>query len=166
MSSTGASARRSRAGAGGTRGRGRGGRATGALAERDLSRAAAAPALDCHDLVVQCAEVHARLRPGIEVVLHGNRTARPGALADRDVLVEGGGAQNGRLVDLLVLPDIIGATVTRHSALVCTGSLVSVVNLHDIVFHERVGAPAVHGKDTNTRGREGAAVGDGASITD
>lgn len=101
------------------------------------------------------------------MVLHGNRTARPGALADRDVLVEGGGAQNGRLVDLLVLPDIIGTAVTRHSAHVCAGSLVSVVNLHDIVFHERVGAPAVHGKDTNARGhREGAAVGDGAGITD
>jgi hypothetical protein len=44
-------------------------------------------------------------------------------------------------------------------------SLVSVVNLHDIVFNERVGGPAVHGKDTNTRGREGATVGNGANIT-
>lgn len=163
LSRTGASARRS-CGGGGCGGGG--GRATAsALAERDLSRATAAPTLDGHDLVVQRAKVHARLRPCIEVVLHGNRTARPGALEDRDVLVEGRGALNGRLVDLLVLPDIIGATVTRHCTLVRAHSLVSVVNLHDIVFNERVGAPAVHRKDTNTRGREGAAVGDGANIT-
>lgn len=162
-STTSASSRGSRGGAGGAS-RSGGAATASALAERDLSRTAATPALDSHDLVVQGTEVHASLCPGIEVVLHSNRTARPGALADRDVLVEGRSTLNGRLVDLLVLPDIVSASVARHSALVRACSLVSVVNLHDVVFHQRVDAPSVHGKDTNTRGREGAAIGDGASI--
>jgi hypothetical protein len=49
----------------------------------------------------------------------------------------------------LVLPDCIGATITRHGALVRSHRLVSIRYLHDVVLHKRVGGPAIDGKDSN-----------------
>lgn len=96
------------------------------------------------------------------MVLDSDGTATAWALADRNVLVEGRCALNRGLVDLLVLPDVVSTAVTINRAQVGTHGLVAVVSLHDVVFHQRVGAPAVHGEDTDALGGERTAVGDRA----
>ena len=89
-------------------------RATRSGADSVLGVAAGTtPALGSKDLVVVVAEVKAGFLPGGEVVGHGDGTAA-GPLADAvgDVLPEGGRTRDGGLVDLLVLPDLVGTSVT------------------------------------------------------
>lgn len=92
----------------------------------------------------------------------GPRGAR--RLADGDVLVEGGGAGDGRLVDLLVDVDIVDPAVAGHRALVGADLLVPNGSLHDIVLDQRVGVPPVDREKANTAGGEGTAVSDRVGI--
>ena len=78
-----------------------------ALADVDRAGAAAAPAFDGHDLVVQGAELHAGLGPRIEMVFDSHGTTGSRTLADGDVLLEGCGTLDRWLIDLLVLPDLV-----------------------------------------------------------
>ena len=67
-------------------------------------------ALGGHDLVVEGPERHSQGDPFVEVVCGGDCSA--GALgADRPVLLEGGGAQDGRLVGAGRLENIIDAAI-------------------------------------------------------
>lgn len=92
---------------------------------------------------------------------HGN-SARRGArfAAVRNVLVEGGGAHDGGLVDLLVRVDVVDGTVAGHTA--HPGSqhrahAVAVV-LSDVVLDQRVGGPAVDGGEDRAGCSRGAAL--------
>lgn len=119
-----------------------------------------APALSGEGLVVVLAELEAELGPGVEVALGGNGTAAGAlVLAVADVLGEGGGADNGRLVHLGVLPDVVVRAVAVDGADLLALSRASAVAgvLLDIVLDERVGGPAVGGdKDGTGLGLGGA----------
>ena len=93
--------------------------ATGAFSKLDGTGAGAAPAFDSHDLKVHGAEIHAGLCPCVKVVGNRDSTAGAAALADGDVLVKGRGALNRRLIDLLVLPDLIRGTVAGDGTFLC-----------------------------------------------
>jgi hypothetical protein len=73
-------------------------------------------------------------------------------LADRDVLVEGRRAYNGRLIDALVLPDSVGASVTGERSLLRAARGDSNVGLHDIILNKGVRAPTIDGKTSKTAG--------------
>lgn len=67
-----------------------------------------APTLSGEGLVVVLAQVHAELGPSIEVALGGDSAAAgPLVHTVANVLGEGSGSDNGRLVDLSVLPDVV-----------------------------------------------------------
>jgi len=75
-------------------------------------------------------------------VSHDDMAARCGDLPD--VLVEGRGALDGRLVHLLVQPDIVGGAIADDCSLVGASSGVAVAGvLHNIIFYEGAGSPAV-----------------------
>ena len=105
--------------------------------------------------------------PGVEVVAHGDGTTGALLLADRPVLVEGGGAIDGRLVVAGGLVDVVGGAVGGDgSETLGTGRrVVGAKVLDDVVLDERVAGPAVDGEVAVARGVEGARVGDGASGT-
>jgi len=136
------------------------------LRDGELSTSGTVPAFDGESLVVELSEVHAEASPLLEVVCHGDGTAAAAGGTDGEVLVEGTGPLDGGLVDLLVLPDGVGSSVTLESAL--DGSLLGWVGsiFHDVVLDEWVGGPAVDGEETNTTGdRERAREGDRRAIT-
>jgi hypothetical protein len=62
------------------------------------------------------------------------------------------------LVDLLVLIDIVGGTVTGNSTLVghAGARVVGTVVLKDVVLHERASGPAVNGEVSITRRVKGS----------
>jgi hypothetical protein len=68
--------------------------------------------------------------------------------ADRPVLVKGGGALDGRLVDAARLVDVVGAAVVIDGAEPAGARrrVVRAVRLDDVVLDERVGSPAVQGE--------------------
>lgn len=114
---------------------------------------------------VHCAKVQPSLGPRIEVVLHSYSTAASCRLSDGDVLVEGRRANNGRLVDALVLPDGVGASVTGERTLLRAARGDSNVGLHDIILNKGVRGPPVDGKTTKTAGDiEGAGVVNGTKL--
>ena len=79
------------------------------------------------------------------MIRNGHRATSAGALADRDILVEGRGALNGRLIDLLVLPDLVRGAVAREGALLRARFRIPDRIFHDVVLHERVGGPTIDG---------------------
>ena len=99
-------------------------------------------------------QLEAQLCPSVEVALRGHSSAA-GSLVDSvaDVLREGGGADNGRLVDLGVLPDVVAGAIASHradlSALSGAGAVAGV--LLDVVLNERILSPAIDG-DKNGAG--------------
>lgn len=122
--------------------------------------AGVAPALGGEGLVVVLAKVHAELGPGVEVALGGDGSAA-GTLVDTvgDVLGEGGGADDRRLVHLGVLPDVVAGAIAGDGAdlLALSGARTVGGVLLDVVLDKRVGGPAVGGdKDGASSGRGGA----------
>lgn len=118
---------------------------------------AAAPALHGDNLEVHRTQIQTSLGPRIEVVLNRDSAAGPCGASDGDVLVEGRRAHNGRLIDALVLPDGIGASVTGQRALLRAARRDSNVCFHHIVFYKRIRCPSVDGKAAETAGNiEGA----------
>lgn len=106
-------------------------------------------------------EVHAELGPGIEVALGGN-SAAAGPLVNTvgDVLGEGGGALDGRLVDLGVLPDVVDGAIAGDLAhLGALGGTSTVVGvLLDVVLNQGAGGPSVDGDE------HGAGLGLGGAL--
>jgi hypothetical protein len=123
--------------------------------------ASVAPALGGESLVVVGTKVHAELLPGVEVAGGGDGTAAGALLlAVADVLVEGGGTLDGRLVDLGVLPDVVDGAVAgdrAHLGALSRASTVAGVLL-DVVLNKGVGGPSVDGdKDRAGLGGGGTA---------
>ena len=142
-------------------------RASAAVGHGLRGGTAAAPALDGDDLDVVGAESHALSGPGVEVIGHCDGAAHAGRVTDRDVLPEGvqPGASNGGLVDLLVLPDGVGAIIGRHGAHVGAADGDADVLLHDVVLDQRVGGPAVNAETAEAAAHAvGARVGDGPEL--
>lgn len=106
-------------------------------------------------------QVQTKLGPRVEVVLGSNSsTAGSGSPAVRDVLGESGGADNGRLVDLRVLPDVVRRPVALDRAhLGSLGRALAVGSvLLDVVLDQRVLGPAVHGHENSTSRVRGVSV--------
>ena len=104
----------------------------------------AIPALDRDDLEVQRSQVHADVRPSVKVILDSDRATDARRVADRDVLVEGRGAFDGRLVYALILPDGVCGTVAVHRALL-RARLINVHHIVDnVVLDKRVCRPTIH----------------------
>lgn len=106
------------------------------------------------------AQIQSQLPEGVEVVPRGHGSARTLVPADGKVLPEGRGALDGRLVDALVLVDVVGRAVAVHGAQqgVAAAGVVGEV-LHDVVLDQRVRGPAI---DTHVR-ISGRVVGAGES---
>lgn len=108
-------------------------------------------------------QVQAHLGPGSKVVCDGDGAAA-GPLVDavRDVLLEGRRARDGRLVCLLMLPDLVRRPVGLELAqLLALGGPLAVrgVLLH-VVLDQRVPGPAVDG-DQDGAGGLGCGAGEG-----
>lgn len=98
------------------------------------------------------------------MVLDGDSAAGTSALAYGDILVKGAGAQDGRLVDTLVLPDHVGPTIGRDGALLSASLRVAARVLDDIILHKRILGPSVDGQGAQAFGdTERAAIGDGTT---
>lgn len=101
------------------------------------------------------AQIQSRLLPRRKVVGERDRaSAGPLVHAVGDVLPEGGGARDGGLVDLLVLPDLVGAAVGLEGAqLLALGrpGAVGGVLLY-VVLDQRVAGPAVDGDQDRAAG--------------
>lgn len=98
------------------------------------------------DLIVESTQVHAQASPGVEVIRGGDRATGPLVLANGPVLVEGGRALDRRLVDLLVLVDVVGGSVTVDGAFVrhARARIVAAIVLEDVVFNQGVSGPSIH----------------------
>lgn len=106
-------------------------------------------------------QIQAGLFPRVEVVLNRDGAAA-GARSSpvRDVLGKGLGAGDGRLVDLGVLPDVIGGSIALQGpdlGALCRALVVRRVLL-DIVLDERVPCPAVDGHEHGAASARGGAV--------
>lgn len=110
-----------------------------------------------------CTHIHAKSGPGIKVVRRRDGTTSPLALPDGPVLIEGGSALDGRLVDLLVLVDVVGCAITGDSSFMshAVARVVVSVAFHDVVFNQRTSSPAVDGKIGISIRVEGARERDG-----
>jgi hypothetical protein len=124
--------------------------------------ASVAPPLGGESLVVVLSEVHAVALPGVEVALGGDGTAAgPLVHTVADVLDEGGGTDDGGLVDLGVLPDVVDGAVTgdlAHLRALSGASAVAGVLLN-VVLNKRVLGPSVDG-DEDRAGRGGGGAGE------
>ena len=86
------------------------------------------------------AELHAKARPGCEVVGDRDGAGRALALSDRPELLEVRGALDGRSVGALVGVDVVGAAVGGDRSLL-SGAGAGVVGtevLDDVVLDQRV----------------------------
>lgn len=123
------------------------------------------PSLGREDLVVHAGtQIQTSLGPRVKVALCRDGTAaRSRSAAVRDVLPEGGSAGDGRLVDLLVLPDVVGRPVAVYGAdLGALSRARAVVGvLLDVVLDQGVRRPPVdRDKDCACGSACGAAEGD------
>lgn len=106
-------------------------------------------------------EVHTIFLPGVEVALGGDGTAAgPLALPVRNVLREGGSANDGRLVGLGVLPDVVNGSVAGDGAhlLALSGTRAVAGVLLDVVLDKGALGPAVDGDEN------GAGLGRGGAL--
>jgi hypothetical protein len=118
------------------------------------------PALSGQSLVVVLTKLHAVAGPSVEVAGGGNSAgARALVNAVADVLGEGGGALDGGLVHLGVLPDVVDGAIAGDLAHLGALSGTSAVGgvLLDVVLDERVGGPAVDGDEDGAGGGGGGA---------
>lgn len=130
----------------------------------NVRRAAALVPLRRDNLVVVRAEVHAELRPRVEVVLHGDGAADALGGADGPVLLEGPRAVDGGLVRARRDVDVVGAAVGRDGALelAAAAGVVRAVGLDDVVLDQGVAGPAVDGEVAVALRAERTSVVDGA----
>src|SRR5690606_15899300 len=99
--------------------------------------------------------------PRVEVVADGDGAARAPRLPDAPVLLERGGADDGRGVDPRRLVDVIRTTVTGDRAPERPGGPEGAPVVDDVVLHERVRRPAVEGQIRVALRVEAAGVGHG-----
>jgi hypothetical protein len=141
-----------------------GSRAATALRASDSvlgATASVAPALSRQSLVVVLTQVHAKLRPSIEVALGGDSAAARSLVHPvADVLSEGSRADDGWLVGLSVLPDVVAGAIASHTthlgALSRTSAVAGV--LLDVVLDQRVLGPTVDGDEHGSSGGAGGAA--------
>ena len=103
-------------------------------------------------------QIQTQLLPSIEMTAGSDRsTARPLALPVANVLPERARALNGRLVHLLVLPDVVDGAVASNSANLLSLSGTSAIAgvFLDVVFDQRIGRPAVD-RDKNSSSAGGS----------
>jgi hypothetical protein len=119
-----------------------------------------------NDLVVVLAQLHAVLSPSIEVVLHVYSSTNTFLLAYGPVLVESFRAVDRWLVVTSRDRDVVGAAVSRDTALPLStrARVVSSVGFDYVVLHQRVASPAVDSKVTVALGVERSTVVDCSKV--
>jgi len=124
------------------------------LGDGDSRGPTAVVSLRRDDLVVICAQFHAKIGPCVEVVCGSDCSARALRAADGPVLLEGRGTDDRGLVGACALVDIVGATIRGDGTLVCAaaGGVVRAERFNDVVFDEGILAPAVDGEVAITVG--------------
>lgn len=125
------------------------------LGDGDVGGAGGLVTLGGDNLVVVLAELHAQLGPGVEVVGGSDSSRGALVLADRPVLVEGGGTLDGRLLSADTLVDIVDGAVSGDGTHVgeTAAGVVGAVGLEDVVLNQGVGAPSVDGEVRVALGR-------------
>lgn len=98
-------------------------------------------AFDGNNLVIEGAQLQAEAAPSIEVVGHGDSTARALGAADRPELGECRSTKNGRLVHTLAGVDVIGVAIGCDGSLLGGAStgVVCAEIFNDVVLDQRVG---------------------------
>lgn len=134
------------------------------LANVDIGAARTEISLNGNNLVVQRSQSQAEIAPGSEVVSNVDRAAGAVAAAHRPVLVKGGRADDGRLVDALRAVNVVDAAVRRHLAQLgrARGRVVGAKVLDDVVLDERVLGPAIDGEVAVAVGAVAAGEVDGS----
>ncbi|KAI6754144.1 hypothetical protein HG530_013320 [Fusarium avenaceum] len=135
------------------------------LRDGDGRRAAAEVTLGSDNLVVVGTELHAGLRPGIEVGADIDAALGAVLLADGPVLLEGLGAVDRGGVGASGLEDLVGAAVNLNGslALSAAGGVVGAECLNDVVLDERALGPAVDGEVAVTVGGVLSGEADGSA---
>lgn len=98
------------------------------------------------------------------MVLEGNSSTSALALANGDVLVESGGALDGRRVGANDLVNVVRRAVRHDGALVgaCRPGVVGAIRLDHVVFDQGGRSPSVEGEEAVSSGADGASVADGS----
>lgn len=89
------------------------------LADRDSRSPTATKSLRSQDLIIIRTSLQPQVIPRGEMVCGGDSPTSTLVLTNRPVLVEGGGALDGWLVNSCVLVDVIDGTVACYGAFVC-----------------------------------------------
>ena len=112
----------------------------------DRRRSTAVEPLRGDDLVVERAQVHAKLLPGVEVVCSRDRPACALRLTNGPVLLERFRALDRRRVRACAFVDLVHRPIGRHSALVREppAGVVRPKVLRDVVLNQRARRPAVY----------------------
>lgn len=92
----------------------------------------------------------------------GDGSANTGVVADGPVLVKGRSTNDRRLVDLLVLVDLIRTSIAGNRALVgqTGGGVVVTIVLENVVLYKWILGPAIDREVGVPTGLEGTRVGD------
>ncbi len=117
-----------------------------------------------HNCIIMAPQLHAILRPLIEMRLGGHRAAHPLLLSHRPELLERPGALNRRLVDPRARKYFVLAFLRREVALGrprLVGCQVG-VGFDDVVLDQGVACPAVDGEIPRTGGIVRTGVFDGS----
>jgi hypothetical protein len=105
----------------------------------DVGATAALVTFSSDNLVVVLSKVKPELGPGVEMVLHVDRTTDTLALADRPVLLESAGTVDRRLVGAGRDVDVVGATVGGEASLErgTTAGVVGSEGFNHVVLDQR-----------------------------
>lgn len=136
------------------------------LRERDGGGTRALVTLSSHDHVVERAKVEANTLPGINVSAEVDGAAGAVVAADSPVLLEGGGALDGRLVGAGGLEEGVGAAVDlgRAHGGGGGGGIVGAEGLDDVELDKRALGPAVEGEVPVAASLDVGLVGDGPAV--
>lgn len=138
---------------------------SGALLGLDINVGAttALVALSSHNLIVVSSKLETKSGPGVEVILHSNRTSDALALADGPVLLESACAIDRGLVGTGRDINVVVATVSGKAAFVLStaAGVVSAKRLDHIVLDKGRSSPAVDSKVAVALRVEASAIVDG-----
>ena len=93
-----------------------------------------------------CTQFQSSSSPGVEVGSSIDISTNTMFLADRPVLLEGGGPLDGGRIGTSAHVDVIGSSITLDRTLqfAVTGWVIGAKGFDNVVFNERVGGPAIN----------------------
>jgi len=133
----------------------------------DIGASTALVSLSSDNLVVVLTKVQSISAPGIEMVLHVDRSSSTLALTDRPVLLEGAGSIDRWLVNTGGDVDVVASAISRKATLVLSAAAWVVCSkvLDDIVLDKWVAGPAINGEVAISLWAERTTVVDGPTVS-